>query len=149
MDKKFQKAVATVCLGTAVLTLTPAVSMAETASLPVNNQQGNIIAPYMLYIDDIVSGLAINGTTATVDCSVWGQEGVATKTKIIVELQLKSGSSWLPVKIWTVTENGSEAEVYDSYSVKSGNTYRVKTTGTVWVGSQSETQYAYSAEKRV
>ncbi|MBR5317996.1 MAG: hypothetical protein IKU46_00145 [Peptococcaceae bacterium] len=149
MDKKFQKAVATVCMGAAVLTLTPAVSMAETASLSVNHQQENVIVPYMLYIDDIVCGLDINETNATVDCSVWGQEGVATKTKIIVELQLKSGSSWLPVKIWTVTENGSEAEVYDSYSVKSGNTYRVKTTGTVWVGSQSETQYAYSAEKTV
>ena len=36
MNKKFQKAVATVCLGTAVLTLTPAVSMAETAGANVN-----------------------------------------------------------------------------------------------------------------
>ena len=149
MDKKFQKAVVTVCMGAAVLTLTPAVSMAETASLPVNNQQENIIAPYMLYVKDIVSSLSISGTNATVDCSVLGRDGVATKAKVIVELQLKSGSSWLPVKIWTVTENGCEAYVYDSYTVKSGNTYRVKTTGTVWVGSQSETQYAYSTEKTV
>ena len=149
MDKKFQKAVATVCMGAAVLTLTPAVSMAETAFLSVNNQEENIITPYMMYIRGLESDLIISGTTATVDCYVKGTNGQATKAKVIVELQLKSGSSWLPVKTWTVTENGYEAEVYDSYTVKSGNTYRVKTTGTVWVGSQSETQYAYSAEKTV
>lgn len=149
MDKKFQKAIATVCMGAAVLTLTPAVSMAETASLSVNNQEENVITPYMMYIRGLESDLIISGTTAFVDCFVKGTNGQATKAKVIVELQLKSGSNWLPVKTWTVTENGYEAEVYDSYTVKSGNTYRVKTTGTVWVGSQSETQYAYSAEKAV
>lgn len=149
MNKKIQRAVATVCMGVAVLTLTPAVSMAETASLPVKYQQEHVVSPYMLYITDIVSSLSISGTKATVDCSVLGRDGVATKAKVIAELQSKSGSSWIPVKIWTVTEDNCEAYIYDSYTVKSGNTYRVKTTGTIWVDSQSETQYAYSAEKTV
>lgn len=146
MNKKVQKAVATVCMGMAVLTLTPAVSMAETAATPVHAQQESI-SPYMLYIKFIESDLIISGTTATVDCCVEGVRGQATKAKVIAELQVKNGSSWIPVKIWTVTENDCEASVYDSYTVKSDNTYRVKTTGTIWVGSQSETQYVYSAEK--
>ena len=149
MDKKIQKVVATVCMGMAVLTLTPAVSMADTAVISINTQQPESVSPYMLYIDVIESDLMISGTTATVDCCVEGVRGQATKAKVIAELQLKSGNNWIPVKIWTATENGCEASVYESYTVKSGNTYRVKTTGTIWVGSQSETQYAYSAEKTV
>lgn len=149
MNHKIRKAVATICMGTAVLTLVPAVSMAETAAIPVNNQQENGVSPYILYIREAQSNLKISGTTATVDCSVKGEIGSATKAKVIVELQLKSGSSWLPVKTWTVTANDYEAYVYDTYTVKSGNTYRVKTTATIWEGSLSETQYVYSAEKTV
>lgn len=149
MDSKIRKVIAGVCMGAAVLTLTPAVSMAETASLPVNYQQENIISPYMLYIRDARSDLKISGTTAKVDCTVKGEFGAATKAKVIAELQLQSGSSWLPVKIWTVTSDSYTAYVNESYSVKSGNTYRVKATVTVWEGSQSETQTVYSSEKTV
>lgn len=53
----------------------------------------------------------------------------------------------MPVKIWTDTQDNYKAYVDESYPVTKGHTYRVKTTVTVWEGSQSETQYLYSAEK--
>ena len=144
MDKKFQKAVATVCLGAAVLTLTPAVSWAETAVNPLNNLQESSISPYMLYIKDSTCNLNISGSTATVNCSVEGDIDSATKAKVIAELQVKNGSSWIPVKIWTVTEDSYMAKVKESYTINSSNTYRVKATVTVWEGSQSETQTLYN-----
>lgn len=145
MNQKMKKTIATMCMGAAVLTLTPAVSWAETAVNPLNNQQESSIAPYMLYIKDTDYSLKINGTKATVNCSVQGGSA-ATKAKVIAELQVKSGSSWIPVDIWTVTENSAYAEVYESYSVTSGNTYRVKATMTVWESSLSETQTFYTDE---
>ena len=123
-----KKAVATVCMGAAVLTLTPAVSMAETAVLSVNQQQETVVSPRMMYIEDAKSNLTISGTKATVTATVSGDLNNATKAKVIAELQLKSGSSWIPVEIWTVTNNGVSAKVYETYTVKSNNTYRVKAT---------------------
>lgn len=147
MNSKMKKTAATVCLGAAVLALTPAVSMAETAMKPVNAQTENAISPYMLYIRQTTSVLSISGTTATVDCSTLGVVGEATKAKIIAELQVKNGSSWTTVETWTDTQNSYRASVYEAYSVTKGKTYRVKATATVWEGSQSEIQTVFSNEK--
>ena len=68
----------------------------------------------------------------------------ATKSKVIAELQVKNGSSWIPVKIWTVEENDYMAKVKESHTINTSNTYRVKATVTVWEGSQSETKTLYS-----
>ncbi len=146
MNSKMKKTAATVCLGAAVLALTPAVSMAETAMKPVNAQTENAISPYMLYIRQTTSVLSISGTTATVDCSTLGVVGEATKAKIIAELQVKNGS-WTTVETWTDTQNSYRASVYETYSVTKGKTYRVKATATVWEGSQSEIQTVFSNEK--
>lgn len=140
---------ATICVGAAVLTLAPAASWAEPAVIPVNNLQQAESAPFMLYIRDAKSNLNISGTTATVTASVTGALNSATKAKVIAELQVKSGSNWLPVKIWTVTENSYKASINETYSVTKGNTYRVKATVTVWEGTPSETQTVYSNEKTV
>ena len=147
MNSKMKKTAATVCLGAAVLALTPAVSMAETAMKPVNAQTENAISPYMLYIRQTTSVLSISGTTATVDCSTLGVVGEATKAKIIAELQVKNGSSWTTVETWTDTQNSYRASVYETYSVTKGKPYRVKATATVWEGSQSEIQTVFSNEK--
>lgn len=141
---KMKKAVATICMGATVLTLAPAVSWAETATMPCNNQQESTISPYMLYINRAKCNLDTSGTTALVECYVAGNPISATKAKIVAELQVKSGSNWLTVKTWTVTENDYEAIVDESYTITKGNTYRVKATMTVWEGSQSETQTFYS-----
>lgn len=147
MNSKMKKTAAIVCLGAAVLALTPAVSMAETAMKSVNAQTENAISPYMLYIRQTTSVLSISGTTATVDCSTLGVVGEATKAKIIAELQVKNGSSWTTVETWTDTQNSYRASVYEAYSVTKGKTYRVKATATVWEGSQSEIQTVFSNEK--
>lgn len=147
MNYKMKKAVASICMGAAVLTLTPAVSMAETATIFENDQQENSIAPYMLYIRDSSASLAISGTKATVDCSVSGNRTSATKAKVVAELQVKNGSSWTTVKTWTDTQNDYEAYVYETYTITKGNTYRVKASVTVWEDSLSETQTVYSGEK--
>jgi hypothetical protein len=149
MNNKTKKAIATICMGAAVLTLTPAVSWAETAVNPLNNRQEQAIAPYMLYIQRATSSLSISGTTATVDSSVMGSLGEATKAKVVAELQIKSGNSWITVETWTNTQNGYRASVYETFSVTSDETYRVKATVTVWEGSLSETQTVYSNEKTV
>ena len=140
MHTKTKKILATICMGAVVLTSVPAVA-ANTVS-----QQENEIMPYMLYIQNALCEFGISGTTANVECSVTGRSS-ATKAKVIAELQVKNGSNWIPVKIWTNTQDSYEAYVDESHPVTKGHTYRVKATVTVWEGSQSETQYVYSAEK--
>lgn len=144
MNKNVRTTIATICMGAAVLTLTPAVSWAETAVIPLNYQQESAIAPYMLYIDRAKCNLDISGSTATVDCAVYGNSNTATKAKVIAELQVKGDSGWIPVKIWTVTENDYKASVDETYTINANNTYRVKATMTVWEGSLSETQTFYN-----
>lgn len=147
MNSKMKKTAATVCLGAAVLALTPAVSMAETSMKPVNAQTENAISPYMLYIRQTTSVLSISGTTATVDCSTLGVVGEATNAKTVAELQVQNGSSWTTVETWADTQNGYRASVYENYSVTKEKTYRVKATATAWEGSQSEIQTVFSNEK--
>lgn len=145
MQRRKKEVLATICLGVTVLTLIPAVSWAETAAIPVICQQETEIAPYMLLINRVECDLDITGTTATAKCYVTGDPNAATKAKIIAELQVKNGSSWIPVKIWTVTEDSYSARVKENYTITQGNTYRLKATMTVWEGSQSETQIVYSS----
>lgn len=147
MNQKTKKIVASICMGAAVLTSVPAVSWADTAVVPVN-EQSNQVAPCMMYIADANSSLAISGTTATVNCWVEGNIG-ATKAKVVAELQMNSGGTWVTVATWTDIQNKDEASVKASKAVTKGNTYRAKATVTVWEGSQSETQTVYSGEKTV
>ncbi len=137
-----KKTVVTLCIGAMVFSATPAITMAETM---VIDSQNELIVPHMQYIEDMYGHISISGTTATVDCGVSGNYYDATKAKVIAELQVKNGSDWIPVAIWTEEENGYEASVYETHPIVSGHTYRVKVTGTVWEGSASETQVAYSS----
>ncbi|MBE6113132.1 MAG: hypothetical protein E7195_09000 [Peptococcaceae bacterium] len=148
MNQKTKKLVACICMGAAVLTSVPAVSWADTAVVSVN-EQNNEITPYMMYLEDWGNALSISNGIATVDCWVEGNVIDATKAKVIAELQVKGSGGWMPVAIWTDTQNDYRASVYETKSVTKGNTYRVKATVTVWEGSQSETQTVYSGEKTV
>lgn len=104
------------------------------------------INPRLTYISQAEADLGINGSVATVDCWVLGNVDNATKAKVIAELQLKSGSSWIAYGTWTDTQNDYEAAVYKTKSVKAGQTYRVKATFTVWEGSQSESIVVFTDE---
>lgn len=146
MQSMMRKAAAAICLSAVVLTSAPAVSLAETAEEPINQQEDGIM-PYMTYISEARCALSISGTTATVDCWVNGDVLNATKTKVIAELQVKNGSNWIPTGIWTDTQDGFKAHVHETKSVVKGHTYRVKATVTAWEGDQSETQIIFTDER--
>ena len=122
---------------------------AEINYMHENVNSNSIIQPRLNYIEAAETGLDIDNGVAIVDCWVKGNVLNATKAKVIAELQLKSGNNWMAYGTWTDTQNDYEASVYETKSVKSGNTYRVKATYTVWEGSQSETIIVFSDEATV
>jgi len=148
MKTKIKKVIATICVGTMALSLTPVTAMAETITVSDGQLTVSEISPRMQYIHDVTCTFGFTGTVASVIASVDGYVNQATKAKIIAELQVNtSGDNWIPVKIWTVTEDNYRAEVDETYAATAGNTYRVKVTATVWEGSLSETQTMYTSEK--
>ena len=114
--------------------------------LASENAVESLIAPRMTYIADYTIAFNISGSTATVDAEVNGAVLEATKAKVIAELQVKNGSSWIPVAIWTEEDNDHDARVYETHDVVEGHTYRVKGTFMVWEGDAYETEYDYSDE---
>lgn len=136
----------TVFISCLLLLAVPTVVLADEPITLNDTQQSSIIAPRLTYINDAETVLSINNGIATVDCWVNGNVLTATKAKVIAELQLKSGNSWIAYGTWTETANAFTASVYESKSVKTGQTYRVKATYTVWEGSQSETIVVFSDE---
>ena len=117
-------------------------------AFPMNamaESQENSISPRFTYIVDAENILKISGSTATVSCWVNGQYQDATKAKVIAELQVKSSATnWIPVAIWTDTQDGYRAAINESHAINPNNTYRVKATFTVWEGTQSETITMYN-----
>ena len=103
-------------------------------------------SPRMTYIVDYWMSLDINGTTADVEVEVNGSVRDATRAKVIAELQVKNGNSWIPVAIWTDDQYNYKARVNESHDVVKGHTYRVKGTFMVWEGSAYETEYDFSDE---
>lgn len=104
------------------------------------------VTPMMTIIGDYVIDFGITGTTAQVDVEVCGDYLHATKAKVIAELQVKNGSSWIPVAIWTDEQSDFSARVYETHDVVKGHTYRVKGTFMVWEGDAYETEYDFSDE---
>lgn len=137
-----KKIIAIFLLCATMVTAIPMMAVAETNNV---NPLDLIISPRLTYIDSAETDLIINGEQATVDCWVKGDIYNATKAKVIAELQVKSSATnWIPVAIWTDTQDGYRASVYETKTINSANTYRVKATYTVWEGSQSETITVYS-----
>ncbi len=147
MSQKMRRILAISCLSSFAVTSTPVMALAETPVIPEITFQEGEITPYMTYIVDTMCSFTIDNGVATVDCWVKGDYLDATKSKVIVELQVKSGSGWLPVGLWTDTQNDYMAWVTESQSVTEGQVYRVKFTVTVWEGSQSETKTFFTSEK--
>lgn len=142
---KVRKIVASILLGVVSVTAIPTMAMAEILPVAEDSPQALINQPRLTYIVDAQTDLMVRNGTATVDCWVKGSISSATKAKAIVELQVKnSPTNWIPVAIWTDTQNDFMAAVYETKEINSNNTYRVKATYTVWEGSQSETITVYS-----
>ena len=136
---KMRKVTALLCLLAVMLVPCQAVFASEPVQYEVN--------PRMTYIADYSIDFGIYGTTAEVDVMVNGDVLDATRAKVIAELQVQSGNSWLPVAIWTDDQNYYKARVIEEYSVVKGHTYRVKGTFMVWEGSASESVISYSSPR--
>ena len=139
MTKNMNKVVVVFCLLAMMLVPCQAV-LASEAYIDYS------VSPRMIYIADYWLAFDIDGTTAEVEAEVNGDYLTATKAKVIAELQVKNGSSWIPVAIWTDEQDGHDAWVDETHDVVEGHTYRVKGTFMVWEGNAYETEYSYTDE---
>ena len=139
MKRKMCKVVAAFCMLAIIMVPCQAVFASD-------NIGDHEVMPMMTIIGDYVIGFSINGTVAEVEAEVNGDYLTATKAKVIAELQVKNGNSWIPVAIWTEEDNDYDARIRETHSVVKGHTYRVKGTFMVWEGSASETVYSFSPE---
>ena len=146
MSQKMKRILAISCLSSFAITSVPMMALAETIVPMTTIAEDEAIAPRLKYIVNAICGMDIVDGVATVDCMVNGDYYSATKAKVIAELQVKSGSGWLPVGLWTDTQDGYTAWVNETKSVTKGQTYRVKATVTVWEGDQSETKTLFTEE---
>lgn len=147
MSKNMKRILAISCLSSFAITSVPMMALAETVVPPQTVVEDETIAPRFKYIVSSQAGLKTLDGVATVDCWVKGNYSTATKAKVIAELQVKSGSGWLPVGLWTDTQDDYMAWVYETKSVTEGQVYRVKSTVTVWEGDQSETKTFFTEER--
>ena len=139
MTKNMRKVVTLVCLLAMMLVPCQAVFASESnVDYSLSPRMSNIVEYYI--------SLDIDGTTADVEVDVRGNVLTATRAKVIAELQVKNGNSWIPVAIWTDDQYNYKAEVYETHDVVDGHTYRVKGTFMVCEGSACETEYDYSDE---
>jgi hypothetical protein len=139
MHKKMSKVVVAFCILTMMLIPCQAVFAAE-ADVEYS------VSPRMTYITDYSITFGIPNCVADVDVEVDGSVLTATRAKVIAELQVKNGSSWIPVAIWTEDQYNYKARLVETHDVVKGHTYRVKGTFMVWEGSASETVYSFSDE---
>lgn len=140
MNKKMQKTIVVFCLLALMLVPCQAIFASESVGSEYPVQ------PLMVIIDDYTITFGIVNGVANVDVSVDGDPLDATRAKVIAELQVKNGSSWIPVAIWTEDSDDYYARVYETHDVVKGHTYRVKGTFMVWEGDAYETEYDYSPE---
>ena len=139
MTKNMRKVVLVFCLLTMMLVPCQALFAAEA-------DVAYAVSPRMMYIADYAIDFGISNGEAIVGVEVNGDVLDATRAKVIAELQVKNGNSWIPVAIWTDDRYDYYACVDETHDVVKGHTYRVKGTFMVWEGSASETVYDYSPE---
>lgn len=139
MKKLMQKIVALFCLMIALLVPCQTVLASEV-------EDDYEAMPLMTYIADYTIDFGISGGKAIVGAEVDGDVEYATRAKVIAELQVKSGSNWIPVAIWTEDSYDYYARIDETHDVVKGHTYRVKGTFMVWEGSAYETEYSFSDE---
>ena len=139
MRKNMRKMVTLFCLLAIIVLPCQAVFASDVEKASQVQPRMNFIANYCLSLD-------INGNTAEVEAEVDGHVLDATRAKVIAELQVKNGSSWIPVAIWTEDSDDYYARVYETHDVVKGHTYRVKGTFMVGEGNAYETEYDYTDE---
>lgn len=99
----------------------------------------NTASPYYLYTYSVKSSLTIVGGTAYCKSVITGDNTV-TQIYATQYLEKKNGSKWEVVKncTWSDSVKGKSLTISNSKDNLGSGTYRVKTTGTVYSGSNSE-----------
>ena len=112
--------------------------------LPANAEVAdeNVPSRYA-YISSYYSSIVHGTLSTTVKASVSGKSNV-TKIKIKMELQKEKDGSYSTVKTWEETFYSRSAYKEESKATSPTATYRLKTTITVYAGSNSETIYTYA-----
>ena len=105
---------------------------------------------FTTYLHSCSSTLSISGTTATCSSKASGYYGEATSVKIEQSLEMKKSSGkWEEVDSWSETDEGYVGSATNyKYNLSKG-TYRLKSTFTVYCGSDYEVVEKYSYEKTV
>jgi len=99
------------------------------------------VMPRMTYISEIDYSLSIDNDVADVYAYVSGYSNTATKCEVTIELQERTLLFfWDTVETWYGEATGRVVELAGMKIVTPGNTYRIVVTGTVWSGTESETQ---------
>ncbi|NMB32881.1 MAG: hypothetical protein GX992_01390 [Clostridium sp.] len=116
-------------------------------SIPVSSSD---VSPCYLYTYSAFSTLTISGTTATCTSTAKGYIGLTTKVYTYQALEKKnSNNSWSLVESWGKNDIGY---IGSATNVKSGlapGTYRLRTSFTVYAGSEYEIVEVLSFEKTI
>ncbi len=95
----------------------------------------------MTNIESAVNRLSIRNGVASIRAYVYGYSGLATKSEVTVNLQVKTwGLFWTTVDTWNDSRCGDYASVSGTATVTAGKSYRTVATVTVWSGSNSESR---------
>lgn len=107
----------------------------------------NTASPYYLYANTVESSLNIVGGTAYCKSVIKGDSTV-TQIYAIQYLEKKNGDKWEVVSngTWSDSVKGNAFKMSNSKDNLGSGTYRVRTVGTVYSGSNSEPVSATSQE---
>ena len=106
-----------------------------------------VIAPRMDYIAQAKGSLYIDSNgVATVKCSVYGYDNLATRVEISANLQQYKSGRWVTLKTFTAESDSHSTNLTETYNVSKGYSYRVQATIKAYSGSKSETQTVTSSE---
>lgn len=106
-----------------------------------------VIAPRMDYIAQAKGSLYIDSNgVATVKCSVYGYDNLATRVEISANLQQYKSGRWDTLKNFTAESDSHSTSLSETYSISKGYSYRVQATIKAYSGSASESRTVTSSE---
>lgn len=123
-----------------VIAIMLAISALFSMGVPVCAYNGeNTASPYYLYTYSVESDLIIVNGTAYCKSIITGDSTV-TKIYATQYLEKKNGDKWEIVKgcTWSDSVKGKSLTISNSKDNLGSGTYRVRTVGTVYSGSNSE-----------
>ena len=107
----------------------------------------DIVQPMFTNIILFQNGFNIS-STGKVSVSVYLTAQNVDSVKVDANLQQYRNGAWITIKSWTKTSAGTTAGLSGTYYVLSGYSYRLASTGTVYIGNSivEKTNYTSSAK---